>query len=190
MLLNKYSAADKFFSFVKGANLAWRQCALRLMEVNCGSAVGSGFICDFGCGVAVTGPCQQASGSAQCPIGETGPVQVHGIGIESRSFPVFESDYEMILFHVFAHYDIVFMVGVGRNADSFALAKGVAMEASMPAQHPIVGIDYVPGFVGDKFFQKISQANPADKTDSLAVFFVGIGEAVAAGQSPHLRLFR
>ena len=63
-------------------------------------------------------------------------MQVHVVCIESRSFLVFEGDNEMVFFQALARYNVEFMVGIGRDAYSFALAEGIAMEAAMTLVRP------------------------------------------------------
>lgn len=110
-------------------------------------------------------------------------------GEESGSIFVIEGYDEMVVFVIFAYNDVVNVVGVGRDADAFALTEGKFMEAGVLPEDFAFNVNDIAGAVGDKFFEEFVNRDFAEEADALGVFFVSSGEVVSLSDFTNFGLF-
>ena len=106
---------------------------------------------------------------------------------EAGGIGVIEGHEEGAVGGTFADDDVGLVVGIRGDADAFALAERVEMQATVVAEFaPVVSADDRAGGVGDVGAEEVGHLYLTDEADALAVFFVGGAEAGVAGQSAEL----
>ena len=108
---------------------------------------------------------------------------------EARGIRMVERDEQRAVRRPFSDHDIGFVVRVGRDADTLALAQRVEMESAMPAQLAAVGCLH-DGTRSVRYIsaEEVSHLHFADETNTLAVLFVGRWQPGFASETPQLRL--
>ena len=100
-----------------------------------------------------------------------------------------EGDEQGVVGGAFAGDDVGFVVGVGGDADAFALAEGVVVEAGVRADGlPVGGAHDGARVVRDVLAEKILHLHLTDEADALAVFFRGVGQAGLGGEAAEFGL--
>ena len=94
----------------------------------------------------------------------------------SRRFRMVEGDDQFIGLEALGDDDIVFVVGVGRDIDSAALADGVMEKSLVFAEHLSGGVYDLSRFLRDVLFEKIVDADFPDEANTLAVFALRVRE--------------
>jgi hypothetical protein len=180
------AGAEEAGAFVEGEDLAAGEAALGCGEADESGGGGLGDEFDGDARVAVADAGFEGDGRG----GDGGGVDVPLQGVdadfalvEAGGVGAVEGDEEGAVGGAFADDDVGLVVGVGGDADAFALAEGVEMEAAVAAELAVVGgADDGAGGVGDVGAEEIGHLHFADEADALAVFFVGGGETGVAGE--------
>ena len=183
------AAAEEAFAFVEGEDLTAGKAALRGLEFDQRGvvALGDEFNRDAWVAVADTG-FKEARG------GDRGCVPLEGVHADfalkkARCIGAVEGDEERAVGGAFADDDVGLVIRIRRDADAFALAERVEMEAPVLAEFAaVVGADNGAGRIGHIGAEEVGHFHFADEANALAIFFVGGGEAGVAGEGAEFGL--
>ncbi len=161
--------------------MAGGEGALGGVEMDAGGGFAGRFEGDLLERIEVAGAGLEAAFFADRFVDPGDAVEADFVGEKAGGIGAVEGDEETVLFEVFSDDDEVFVVGVGGDADAAALADGVEVEAFVVADLASVGGPDFAGFVLDVVAEEIGHADVADEADSLAVFFLRVGEIAGDG---------